>query len=1334
MPHLEEYGDFWTSQFKDLEATSFPQLPSIDYTPSAHASLNIGTVPVPETGDNYTVLEVIRLALAVLVGYYTDSDDVLFGTSTEAEWPSVKSDQSPGEDQTIFPLRIRLNPTETLEASLRTLYQRKMAAMPFTKGGIQTIRNECSEASKACDFQTVLIIQSPIASDSLKSSLESPTTNGTLVRPQDSADFKGRALVIICERPDCSDDLSIKINFDSNVVQEVEIRRLAYQLNHIMCQMYRNPHHMLQQVDVVSPEDWQQLAEWNRTIPSPSEACIYDLFSPHCNTQPEAPAVYAWDGDFSYAELDQYSARLARNLVNNGVRPREMVPVSLEKNKWAPVVMLSVLRAGAACVPIDPTHPWNRVKKLLEKIEPRVIIASQSNDPIKWGISNTIVISSSIIENLPHQFDCILPEVQPGDEAFILFTSGSTGVPKGIVMEHSNITTSIRDYGKIANVDQTTRGLHFASYAFDVSIYEIFTMLAFGGCVCIPSDSDRMNDLPGAVRRQNVNWAFLTPSTVNLFQPEDFPSLRTLLVAGEPVRQDTVNCWAGKLTMFNAYGPAEGAVCTIGQIRQDYWRPGDIGYMVGSVGWVMNPSDISKLAPIGAVGELLLEGPTVTRGYLKDESRTAAAYVEMPLWLCEFRSGVKTRLYRTGDLMRYNSDGSLKYLGRKDTQIKLRGQRIELGEVEWNVRESFEEVEEVVAEVVEFRESGLRPMLIAFVLTKDLSDANGQHGLFMGSSARFRQQADKAQYKLREKVPNYMVPTGFIPLSMIPHTSSGKIDRRLLRETVITLPREVIGAYLGTNSKKQTVSNRVERTLQRLWSGILGLPADQIGANDDFFHLGGDSISVMRLAASSRAEGINLTTLDIFTTPTLSTLASQASLLESHDSVKVTSFSLIALQDLEHILPEAKETGVRLSQSDIVDILPTTWSQSYMVTSSCPHYFLFTYNGTICEERLRAACEAAVARHSILRSLFFPYRDSFVQIILNSVTLPFSRIYTDEELSHFCKSFCDEDSKGFSHLKCVPFKFTLISRSETHHTLVARLSHAQYDGVSFRLLLEDISKAYNGKSLPPAPGFSDFVYCLRTHETDETEAAYSFWRNYLKGSTMITPEDLSVDTLDEPTAPAEILPQEHILCNPTPPSGITLATLVKSAWSLVLAEHIGRSDLVFGELVNGRSLPLANIDQVLGPCLNEIPVRVILQPGWKVFDLLHHVQTQHMRSLQYNFLSLSAVVKNCTPWPGDTECITGVDHQGSQDFILPLDVTNSSFSMIEQYELEEPLLWVYSTMRGDALDVRLWVSKSPSILEVGRTLVERLCPLIEELSRDPARPLSSLYNQSAAQS
>lgn len=321
-----------------------------------------------------------------------------------------------------------------------------------------------------------------------------------------------------------------------------------------------------------------------------------------------------------------------------------------------------------------------------------------------------------------------------------------------------------------------SRSLHFSSYAFDASIYEVCTTLLSGACLCVMSEHDRVNDLGAFIRSQKLTWATLPNSATNLLHPDDVPSLQTLALGGEAVTQDVVEKWASRLNLINGYGPAEATICAFGPIPVHGWKPGTFGNIVGGVGCIATPSDASKLAAIGAVGELLIEGPVLARGYLNNPEKTASSFMEDLPWMKDFRLGGKGRVYKSGDLVQYNPDGTFRFIGRKDTQVKLRGQRIELGEVEFRIRQCLPAVHNVVAEIIIPSGFNTNAVLVAFVhLTMTSDDSNS---LFLTPTEELRAIAFAAQTRLRGMVSGYMVPGLFIPLGHIPPTTSGKIDRR----------------------------------------------------------------------------------------------------------------------------------------------------------------------------------------------------------------------------------------------------------------------------------------------------------------------------------------------------------------------------------------------------------------------------------------------------------------------------------------------------------------------------------------------------------------------------
>lgn len=334
-------------------------------------------------------------------------------------------------------------------------------------------------------------------------------------------------------------------------------------------------------------------------------------------------------------------------------------------------------------------------------------------------------------------------------------------------------------FGKALYLDARCRVLQFASYSFDVSIVDIVDTLIHGACLCIPSDHDRRHNVVGAMNAMQVTWADLTPSFAATFSPQDVPTLRTLVLAGEEVQQAHIELWAGKVRLINCYGPAESSACTAYEYSLPSDRPGTIGYpMTHANCWVVDPNSSDTLASPETIGELVVESSALARGYLNNPEKTKASFIQDPEWLRTSRSVNGRRLYKSGDLVRYQSDGSLKFVGRKDNQIKIRGQRVELSEVE-HLLLMYPAISKCI---LAYPKSGLfGSRLVAVIQLRAVSRSAVDDDLRLLSQEQLRRTdfcANKAIEHLGKSLPAYMIPTTWITVESIPLTSSKKTDRR----------------------------------------------------------------------------------------------------------------------------------------------------------------------------------------------------------------------------------------------------------------------------------------------------------------------------------------------------------------------------------------------------------------------------------------------------------------------------------------------------------------------------------------------------------------------------
>ena len=1311
---LQGVEEFWTTQLAELDSTVFPELPVSNYRPSATQSLQhqIEGLCVDKQ-TSHTLPTYIYLAWALLIAHYTDSSDVVYGATLSGRNASVPAIEAMvGPTITTLPLRVKLQPVTSIVTALDQVQKTLASMIPYEQTGLPRIARSCQGGTRACQFQSQLIIQSPEETEdaSLFETVEGSANTGL-----DYTTFCEFAMMLsVLPSPDRT-RMTIDTAFDPHVLSPDAMRRMLCQFTHILRQIMQQPAQQIDAVDMVSPDDLVQLQQWNYQIPPADSRSLNDLVLTRCLDQPQATAVCSWDGSLTYSDLDSLSSSLAYRLRSLDVHPGSSVGICLERSKWSVVTILAVLRAGGTCILLDLHHPRQRIHDILKEISVQVVINSQTTAELTSGLTPIETrldpAVTDILPQTPYLPDSPVSATTP---AFMLFTSGSTGRPKGIVMPHSTLASSIRYHSTPMNVGADSRVLHFSSYAFDVSIYEIFTTLAAGGTLCIPSEFERKNGLAEAICRFQVNWAFLTPSTVQTLQPSEVPCLSTLVLGGEAVTRENVDVWAPGRTLINGYGPAEATICGVGPIPPTGWKQGSIGSIVGGVGWVTMSTDTSRLAAIGAIGELLLEGPFLAAGYFNLPDVTAASFIESPAWRQKMTLGLSSGLYRTGDLVQYQDDGTIRYMGRQGTRLKLHGQLIDLGEVETNTLREFPAASGVAVEILSLDVgSNVAETLVAYIKF-DSNDPKERdvNGILDSICEEFRHSTAEAQRRLRGLLPSYMVPSIFIPVQMMPQTVTGKLDRRSLRSAVQSLSSEELQNYRAAPLAKTSVSSDAERLLQAMWADLLGMAKESIGAEDNFLVIGGDSIFTMRMVATARRAGFDFTVADV-----LSPNSSLSSLARSlHGPSKENPVwsapaqpSILTSVDFQQHLSFLQQQGILPLTGNVTSARPATEAQSTLVSRYPWFHFQFPFQGELNENRLRDASRALVRAHSVLRVVFTIYHKELFQLTLAEDTdLPLQVITTDNPLDSFCESLCHSEQAVSVPSAGVATRFTLIvNPTHTDQRLIIRLAHAQYDASSIPILVHDLESVYNEQKKIADTSFDWYLEQRAWHSDQEQHRA--FWQEYLAGSSLASsPLDLKSAT--------QLVTGTCDLALPTGlPPYVTLPTVVKAAAALVLARHLHRPDIVVGQTVDGRSLPFPDIDRVVGACNNYIPFRVQPRASMTARDYLLHAQTQHARSLGSESVDLRTIVSHCTDWPPSTKFGYIVQHQtANHGLTLTLGCKPASLKLVGGLSPGSEV-WICSTETPSGVRIDIHSSTQRMSLDRATSMACEICAMINDI-------------------
>ncbi|HLJ90625.1 MAG TPA: amino acid adenylation domain-containing protein, partial [Candidatus Angelobacter sp.] len=1040
---------------------------------------------------------------------------------------------------------------------------------------------------------------------------------------------------------DRRDDSGLQIDLDANPGNYASDRltahlkrfvRMLMSLAEAEADVMDRPLHKI--VVVCGEERRALLDDFNATAQTVPQATLPRLFEEQVERTPGAVALMAGreslaNAELTYAELNERSNRLARYLIRLGAGPEKFVGIFLERQAAMLVAMLAVLKSGAAYLPLDPDYPAARLEGMLQDAAPVLVLSSRALSPRLTSASRVIQLDAPEIvaaldtvgANNLAESERISP-LLPSHPAYVIYTSGSSGRPKGVVIEHRN-TAAFAAWARSRFTAEEWAGvLAGTSICFDLSVFELIVPLTFGGTVILASSPVNLPD-PSTAR--NIRLMNTVPSAARaLLDSGNLPAnLININLAGESLPGSLVRSLyqtTGVKKVYNLYGPSETTTYSTAALCGNDPLPAQEPSIGGPI-WNTQAYVLDRFLeplPIGATGELYISGLGLARGYLNRPPLTAERFIASPY------GAAGSRMYRTGDLARWRSDGEMEFLGRSDQQVKIRGFRIELGEIEAALSAEPDVAQAlVVAREDSGRDGGSEgKRLVAYLVLKVGAALNGA-GARQGQSLPYEYE-EHLRASLRRRLPEYMVPAAFVLLDALPQTPNGKVDRRALP------------APQGPRQEYRAPQTPEERFLCEQFAELLSSErvGVRVGIEDHFFHLGGHSLTAMRLVARLRsAFGVEIGLKQIFDAPTVSQLAS--------------------------FVQKAKRAGEKLEQAERADRtgpLPLSYAQQQLWFLYRMEGASFTYNiplalrlqGELDVAVLKEALADVVGRHEILRTVFpeidgIPYQKVFS---FAEARLAIHEESVDE--ANLAPRLAAAISTTFE-LSCeIPLRVWLFRLQPQSHALLFLVHHIAGDAWSLGLLARDFSAAYSARKreakpdLVPLPfQYADFARWQRKSLGDDHDPntrlgrQMAFWRRALAGA----PEELNLPAdRRRPVTPSyrgaiipvQIEAQLHrAFLQLARSSGASLFMVLQSAFAATLSRLGAGDDIPTGTPVAGRGD--RNLDDLIGLFVNTLVMRTDVSEVPSFNQLVARVRTFALEAYENQDLPFERLVDALQP-------------------------------------------------------------------------------------------------------
>ena len=952
-----------------------------------------------------TVNTLVQAAWGLLLSRYSGENDVVFGVTVSGRSQGIAEiTNMAGMFINTLPFRVRIQKDQEISSWLFEIQDQQAATLQYEFSSLIDIQRSSELPSGQGLFQSILVFENyPVHNLAVLEKLKIST-----IEYQEQSNYPLALLVIPRE------NIEMRFVYDRSRVEQAIVKQMLNHLQNILTAVSSRGYHKVSEIPLLDATEFAQLVEGTpyRNLKPPPLKSLHQLIDECCQQFPDLPAAMVGDEEITYHELAKRSNKLAHFLIENGSNPQSLVGIVVSNTINTLVGIIGILKAGCTYVPIDIEYPPARLAHIINDSGIQRLLTDSS-------LPNTILDELKIpithfgdidFNNYADSFPQV--PIEEGHLSYVIYTSGTTGKPKGVMISHGNIVASTLARHQLYDLSPK-KFLILSSMAFDSSLAGLYWTLTTGGCLVFPLDSTRRDILKinEIIQQQQVTHLLALPSLLQALleaaSPSQLDSITMAMVAGEACNSNVVRKYFELLPnakLYNEYGPTEGTVWShCYEFPQDFKENRvPIGKVIP---WVEEyiVDRQGKLVPLGVPGELILGGRGVAQGYLNLHELTQEKFITLP-WKSDAH-----KYYTTGDLVQRRIDGNLLFLGRIDQQVKVRGYRIELEEIE-NQLLSNHAITSVAAKVLEVNRKNRNDyQIVAYYQAPETLD-NQLLREFLGQS-----------------LPHYMLPNYFVWLPKMPLNAHGKIDRsQLPHPDKIRIPA----------STKVAPTTPDELLLHQVWTEVLGV--DDIGVHDNFYDLGGDSIISMQIIAQARKRGLQITPMQMFEFDTIAELAAGAAntSIDHPQEVPIGDYGLSPIQQwfLNQGLEEVNH-----------------WNQ----------YLWLEFKMKLDLDCLKKALKAVIRHHDMLRVCFLRKNGSWVQRMTSETPPLILKIFSDgqddiEKLEE--KASEVQNSLDIEKGQLCAFGFF---ENETSPKLLLSIHHLVIDGISWQPLLDDLMHAYH---------------------------------------------------------------------------------------------------------------------------------------------------------------------------------------------------------------------------------------------------------------------------------